>query len=285
MRLALPLLFAVLLASAVQAQSEPRRVILVDGTVVVGTVVDETADPVVVVTASGVEQRIPRAQVRSIEALASGRFTRVDPTRTRLVFSPTGRTLGRAGQVRLGLLSVVIPTATYAVSSRVDLGGAGILVFGGGGGGVLVPGVKVQVVGTPGFNLALGASAAIPFSTDDFFDGSFGLTPYAAGTVGSETASLTIGVTGLIGGSFSSGDFEAADGVILSVGGERQVSNSVKLLGEVLVPIGEGSTGVGVLPGVRFFGDRFSADLFGVIGYAEGEMGGFAPLGSFSYNF
>ena len=98
--------FALLfLAPALHAQTdgELRRVVLIDGTVIVGTVVDESADPVVVVTEAGVEQRVPRAQVELVAPLIEGRFFRIDPTRTRLVLTPTGRTLG-AGRTRVGTL-------------------------------------------------------------------------------------------------------------------------------------------------------------------------------------
>ena len=283
-RLATALLILFFVAPLALAQNAAQRVVLTDGSIVVGVVEDAEADPVVVQTASGVEQRIPRDRVARIEALAGGRFTRTDPTRTRLVFSPTGRTLGRRGQTRLGLLAVIVPNVTYAPSSRVDVGAAGIVTFGGGGGeGVVVPGVKVQAVDAPGVAVALGASAVVPFSPGD--DVAFAVTPYVAATVGDEVRAATLGVTGFFGGNASSGDFDVADGVLLSLGGEVQVANSVKVLGEVLVPIGAGTSGALVLPGVRFFGDRFAADLFGFVGFFEGEVGGFAPLGSFTYNF
>jgi|GEM_PF-5825010 len=283
MRSFLLLLVLAITTTVATAQDATRRVVLTDGTVVVGVVDDEAADPVVVRTPSGVEQRIPRDRVARIEGLASGRFARVDPTRTRLVFSPTGRTLGRRGQTRLGLLSVVIPNVTYAVTPTVDIGGAGVLVFGSGGGGVLVPGIKAQVVRTDGLDVALGGSVVVPLAEGT--DGGIAVTPYLAATFGDAARAATVGVTGFIGGSLSSGEFETADGVLLTVGGEVQVSNSVKLLAEALVPIAEGDSGVLVLPGVRFFGDRFSADVFGVIGSLGGEVAGFAPLGSFTYNF
>ncbi len=277
------LLLLGLLTAAASAQDVPRRVVLTDGRAVVGTVTDETADPVMVTTASGIEQRIPRARIARIESLADGWHVRVDPTRTRLVVSPTGRTLGRRGQTRLGLLSVVIPNVTHAVTSTVDVGGAGVFVFGDGGGGLLVPGIKAQVVRAPGLDVAFGASLAIPLGAG--LDGSVAVTPYLAATVGSQTRAATVGVTGLIGGSYESGDVELAEGVLLSLGGESQVSSSVKLLGEVLVPIGDGDSGVLVVPGVRFFGDRFSADVFGFVAVFDTDTYGFAPLGSFTYNF
>ena len=283
MRSFLLLLVLAIAATAAAAQDATRRVVLTDGSVVVGVVDDEAADPVVVRTRSGVEQRIPRDRVARIEGLASGRFARVDPTRTRLFFSPTGRTLGRRGQTRLGLLSVVIPNVTYAVTPSVDVGGAGVFFFGSDGGGVLVPGVKAQVVRAPGVDLALGASLAVPLGAG--LDGGVAVTPYLAATVGDATRAATVGVTGLIGGSYETGDVEVADGVLVSLGGEVQVSNSVKLLAETVVPIGAGDAGVVIIPGVRFFGDRFSADVFGFVTLGGGDPFGFAPLGSFTYNF
>lgn len=283
---AVSFLALLLAATAAQAQDARRRVVLTDGTVLIGVVADESADPVVVLTDGGIEQRVPRARVARIEALAGGgRFTRIDPTRTRLVFSPTGRTLGRAGQARLGVLSVVVPNATYAVTDRIDVGGAGVFAFGGGGGGILVPGVKVQVAATEGLAVALGASVAFPITADSDINGAFLASPYVAATIGSETRAVTLGVAGVFGGDVSSGNVEATNGVLLSGGGEVQVSNSVKLLGEILVPVGEGASAVIVLPGVRFFGDRFSADLFGFVAGGEGDVAGFAPLASFTYNF
>ena len=122
--------FAALLAvPALQAQTdELRRVVLIDGSVLVGFVEDETADPVVILSESGVEQRVPRAQIATIAPLIDGRFFRVDPTRTRLILTPTGRTLG-AGRTRVGTLLYIIPQATVGLNDRVDLGGTrGVLV-------------------------------------------------------------------------------------------------------------------------------------------------------------
>lgn len=272
-----------LFSTVAHAQEIRQRVLLTDGTVIVGVVADTTADPVVVQTPSGVEQRVPRNRVARIEPLV-GRFTRTDPTRTRLVFSPTGRTLGRRGQTRLGLLSVIVPNVTHAVSSRLDIGTAGLFMFGGDTGGILVPGAKLQVYSSPNHAVAIGTTALIPVGGGEF-DGNLGLTPYLAATIGDASSAVTASVTGFIGRGANTEDLEVAEGVLLSLGGEAQVSNSIKVLGEVLVPIGGDETGAVVLPGVRFFGDRFSADLFGFVAISEGDVTGFAPLGSFSYNF
>ncbi|PAP76411.1 hypothetical protein [Rubrivirga marina] len=271
-------------AQAAQAQSDAlRRVVLADGTVLVGFVADEGADPVVLTTESGVEQRIPRAQVVEIAPLIAGRFFRLDPTRTRLVLSPTGRTLG-GGRTRVGTLLYIVPNATVGLNDRLDLGGTLFFSFGSDYlSAVPVVGAKFGVVDTGSFALAVGGNVGTALGEDT--DGTFVATPYAAVTIGDEIRSLSASVTGLIGASLSAGDIDAADGVLLAVGGEAQLNNGVKILADVGVPIAEGGSGAVVAPGVRFFGDRYSVDLFGVLGVADGEFGGFAPIGNFAFNF
>ncbi len=283
-RLLLLALAALCLASAAHAQSGPdtRRVVLTNGTILVGTVADETADPVVIVTRDGVEQRVPRAQVAEITPLIGGRFFRVDPTRTRLVLSPTGRTLGR-GRTRVGTLVYIVPNATVGVSDRIDLSGTAFIGFGGDDFAfVPVVGGKVGLVDTGTFAAAVGTNVGLAFGGGD--EAAL-ITPYAAMTVGSETRSASASVTGFVGGDLGAGDFETADGVLLSFGGEAQVNNGVKLLVDVLATVGEGDDGVALLPGVRLFGDRYSVDVFGAIGIADGDVIGFAPFANFAFTF
>jgi len=279
----LTLVFALVAPASAQEADSLRRVVLVDGTVLVGKVVDENADPIVILTRDGVEQRVARARVREIVPLIRGKFHRVDPTRTRLAFAPTGRTLGKKGDVRLGTSLYIFPSVTYAVANQVDLTGAGFYVFGDGGVGLLIGGVKGQVLESESADVALGVLMATPVSTTDELSGGVVGMPYVAASLGSEVAAVNLALSGLFGGSLESGDFETADGGVLSVGGEYQVSNSFKLLVESYLPIWQGAGGVGlIVPGIRFFGDRFSVDLYGVIGIDSGSSGAFAPLANFA---
>lgn len=300
---ALCLLGLALAAPLAAAQSdEVRRVILVDGTVIIGTIADESADPLVVLSRDGLERRIPRDRVAEITGLVAGRFSRLDPTRSRLLLTPTARTIG-AGSTRLSLLSYIVPNVAYGVTDRVDISATGFLTFGSGGGGVLpVLGVKGTIVQQPGVSVALGLSGAIQIG-GEFDDNAFVGVPYGVVTVGSEVASVNFAVGGAFGGSLGQDQVELAEGVILSVGGERQLTNSLKFLGEAIVPIGEGTTAAAGLAGLRFFGDRFSIDVYGVVvGYrdeftvidnngnpvstqSDVEIGGFAPFLSATYRF
>jgi hypothetical protein len=271
-------------ASVAEAQSDAlRRVVLTDGSVLVGFVANETADPIVLTTESGVEQRIPRAQVVEIAPLIAGRFFRLDPTRTRLVLSPTGRTLGD-GRTRVGTLLYIVPTATVGLTDRLDLGGTLFFSFGSDFvQAVPVVGAKFGLVDTGSFALAVGANVGT--AVGEGTGGTFVATPYAAATVGDEIRSLSASVTGLLGASIEAADVEAADGVLLALGGELQLNNGVKLLADVGIPIAEGATGAGVAPGVRFFGDRYSVDVFGVVAFGDGDVNGFLPLANFAFNF
>ena len=158
-----PAFLLLLLASTAQAQSasDQRRVVLVDGTTLVGFVEDESADPVVVRMRDGIEQRIPRARVAEIVPLAGGRFARVDPTRTRTILSPTGRTLG-AGAKRVGTFLYVVPSVSAGVTDRVDLSGTAVVAFGGEAFVLPVLGAKVGLVDTGTFAAALGTTVALP---------------------------------------------------------------------------------------------------------------------------
>lgn len=218
------------------------------------------------------------------EAEPPRRFTGVDPTRTRTVLAPTARTLGR-GETRLGTTLYILPTVTHGVADRVDLYGAGIFAFGDGGGGVVLFGAKGALVAEDGLAVAVGSSFVIPFSSDSDVTGSFIGLPYAVATLGSNERAVSLGVTGVFGGSVDSGDFGAGEGALVSLGAETQVSNRLKLLLDAYVPIGAGESSVSVVPGVRFFGSNVSVDLYGAVAFTGGEVGGFAPIANFSYRF
>ncbi len=211
-------------------------------------------------------------------------FTGVDPTRTRTVLAPTARTLGR-GEVRLGTTFYILPTVTYGVAERVDLYGSGIFAFGGGGGGILLFGGKGALIAEPGLGVAVGSTFVVPFSSDSDVNGAFIVLPYGIVTVGDNARAVSLGVTGVFGGDVSTSDFNAGEGVLVSLGGEYQISNRVKLLADAYVPIGAGDSGLSVLPGVRFFGTNVSVDLYGAIAFTNGDVGGFAPIANFSYRF
>ena len=286
MRALLPLLAFLLLASGAYAQDageDLRRVILTDGTVYFGTVEDENADPVVLVTRDGVRREFARSRVQDILPLINGKFYRTDPVRTRFFLAPTARTLG-GGEFR-GDLTYFFPSLTAGVSDRLDFTASGLIgaVSSGGNDEFFfspLVGVKGQIVSQENLQVALGVSTQVQLGAG----GSFSALPYGVVTIGDETQAFTFGVGGAVG-SFN-GEVEVANAVVLGAGAEKQLNNGVKIFGEALTTIGEGDSGLLILPGVRFFGDRFAFDVIGFVATDFSSVVGFAPIGfRASYGF
>lgn len=299
------LLAALALVSATASAQTVQRVILDDGTVVVGEVVDPNADPIVVIGANGIEQRIPRARITEITDLLEGRFTRYDPARTRLFFSPTARSLD-AGDKRFSAY-YLFPSLAFGLSDRVDLSlGSTIplvsneIVFVG-----LNGNLKATVVETDGFAAAIGGSVAVPLSTEAEPPGVAG-TIYAVGTIGNDASAVSLGAYGLYVVDLTDDvDSELADGVAALVGYERQISDRFKFISENYLFLafteeytgfdpntGEGiyepatEVAFGTLTGVRFFGDRLAADIAVALGAADGGFSTIPiPYLGMSYTF
>src|SRR5690606_28362713 len=194
--LLLGVLLFVLPASA-QDRADLRRVVLVNGDVYVGTVADEEADPVVVVTTDGIERQFRREQVALVAPLIRGRFYRTDSVKTRLFFSPTARTLG-GGEFR-GDLAYVFPSVTAGLSARVDLLGSGFVTFGDGALATPLVGLKGQVYDGESAKVALGTSALFTFGGEiDGLNGGFVAVPYGVATLGDETRAVSFGVGGIL---------------------------------------------------------------------------------------
>lgn len=284
----LPLLLALLaLAPVLEAQTgELRRVVLEDGTVLVGFVEDESADPLVLVTEAGIEQRVPLARVAEVTALLDGRFTRYDPARTRLFVSPTARSLG-SGQRRFSAY-YIFPSLAVGLTDRVDvsLGSTIPLVTSDGAGVVLNGNVKAALIESDGFAAAVGGSASVPVATE----GDTGVlgTFYAVATIGGEASAVTVGAYGFYqaGLGFDSG---VGDGTALLLGLERQISDRFKLVSEnyaVLAFADDTEVLFGTLSGVRFFGDRLAADVAVALGAVDGQFSTIPiPYLGLSYTF
>lgn len=265
-----------LLAPTASAQdnADLRRVVLTNGDVLVGTVADESADPVVLTTSAGIEQRIPRDQIEEIGPLLDGRFTRYDPARTRLFVSPTARSLG-AGNRRFSAY-YVFPSVAFGVNERLDVSvGSTIPLIGVGLDGealvVLNGNAKVTLVEGEGFAAAVGGNALVPVSSSEGVPGVGGAV-YGLATFGGDAGAVTLGAFGVYATDFEDGVF--GNGMAILVGLERQVSDQFKVISEnyLLVPFEDQGVGIGTLTGVRFFSDRLAADAAVAFGGADGDF-------------
>lgn len=245
----------------------------------VGRVVAVQGDTVVLESTSGVRIELARGQIVSARPargrMVRGQFWREDPNRTRLFFSPTGRSLAR-GDGYFGVYEVVIPFVAYGVSDRLLLAGGSpfYLAFTGDVTPPVYFGPKFQVVSTPSLAASIGA-LTVWVPDDGADDDVFGIV-YGIGTYGSTDHALTGG----LGWGYVQDDFSSKPVVML--GGETRISRSLKLVTENLFVPGE--DGAILSGGVRFFGERLSADA-GLVGWAGSSAECCFPLVNFVYNF
>jgi hypothetical protein len=250
------------------------RITLVDGTFHEGRITAESPSEIVLETLGGVRITIPRSQIASIEPIAPGarRLTK-DPNQTRLLFSPTARSL-ESGQGYIALYEIFFPFVAVGVGNVATLAG-GLSLLPGVSEQLLYVAPKITAVSSGNTSIAVGGFAATLTGS-----GGYGGIVYGLATHGASDAA----VTGGVGFLFGEGEFVSTP--IILLGGEYQLSNSVKLLSEnYFIP--EVDSGLLVSVGVRFIGDSVSGD-FGLFTSpaALGESGfPFIPWLGFSYAF
>lgn len=139
--------------SAVRAQDVPQqRVVLTDGRVLVGTVVDNGDGTITITDASGVQTVVPADRVRSQAQIAPGAFAQTDPSGSRLFIAPTARVIP-GGQKRLSTFTIM-PSLGFGLGDRADVSVyATIPVADGGFAGV---NGKVILLDAPGTTVAVG---------------------------------------------------------------------------------------------------------------------------------
>ena len=252
-----------------------------DGSVVYGRVVEETPDRLVLVTVTGVRLELPRAQVESVRVSAgravNGAFWAEDPNSTRLFFTSTARPL-KKGNGYISSFMLFLPLVAYGVTDRFTIaGGTPILPDAFGRMWYFAP--KYTVVKRDRSAFALGALGFI-LPADVVDNGSVGIL-YGAGTWGTRDRAITAGAGW--GYVWASGTSEVANDPVIMIGGETRVSRRVKLITENWMFTSGGTNGF-VSGGMRFIGDRLSADL-GVGGFMGADGGCCFPLVNFVYNF
>lgn len=271
----------------VQAQKsddhdEPVRVELNDGSSLIGTVISKDDDHIVFRTTGGVESTIPHEQIRSTEELAGriidGRYVRFDPNRTRLFFAPTARPL-QQGHGYFAAYEVFFPFVSYGATNMLSLaGGMSLIPTAPLGMFYIAPKVTVLQEGTT--DVALGTFVGTVrerFSEDTA--ATFGVL-YGMTTLGSEVRALSVG----LGFAFAEGEVSSSPVVML--GGETQLSNSIKLVSENYILFSEPQEPL-LSGGVRFFGEQLAADFGLFTTPSLLERGGFPffPWLGFAYNF
>lgn len=251
--------------------SDVYELVLKDGSRVYGTVEREDDQEVVFKSHAGATMTARRADIVSMRRvngrIEEGRFLRTDMHRSRLFFAPTGRSLER-GQVSVGVFQFIAPFVQVGVTDRFSIGGGTPLVFG-------FEDFDRPFWVTPKMQVYNGASAQASVGVLHVFgiEGDSAGIGYAVTTFGSSDNAVTAGA-----GIAYAGDEK---GGLFMLGGERRVRQNLKLISENYIT----KSGNGIVSGgIRFIGDRLSADLALAVPVGLGETFAF-PVVNFVYVF
>jgi hypothetical protein len=259
-------------AQAPAGDVQVYELVLKDGSRLFGSIERESDQEVVFRTQSGATITARRQDIVSLKVvkgrLDQGEFVRTDLHRSRLFFAPTGRSLEK-GQVSIGVFEFIAPFVQVGITDDFSIGGGTPLIF-----GIedfdrpfwITP--KLRVFHNEKIQAAVGVLHVF-----DTSEGNSAGIAYGVGTFGSTDNAVTAGV-----GLAYSGD---SRGGIVMLGGERRVHRSIKLITENYLWADGGGI---VSGGVRFMGERLSADLALAVPIGAGDLFAF-PVVNFVYVF
>jgi hypothetical protein len=228
-----------------------QEVRLRDGSQLYGRVTSVADDHIVFRTLAGIDVTIPRADIASLAPVkgevVDREFRPTDANTTRLLFGPTGRSLHRA-EGYVGVYEFMLPFVQVGVTDRISIGAGTPLFFGAGSSHPVWVTPKIQFFSSGKLSMAAGAMHF--FNVDDDTVG----VAYMVMTHGTADSAFTAGG----GYAYARGDEESAGAAVVMLGGERRISRRLKFITENYW--WEGSAGI-ASGGIRFIGDRLSADL------------------------
>jgi hypothetical protein len=249
---------------------------LSDGSTLFGRVVEVQDERIVLETQAGARVELSRPQIRSLRRVSGvvrdGVVWEDDPHGTRLFFAPTGRALA-AGEGYFGVYELFFPFVTFGVTDRLTLAG-GTPIIPDAIGELAYLGPKLLLVDAPRMKLSVGVFAG-------FYDGGTAGIAYGVGTWGDRDNAFTAGA----GWGFTSegGDGSVSDRPLVMLGAESRAGRRTKVLTENYFVFGE--SGALLSGGLRFFGERLSADAGLGLAYGGDDLACCLPLINFVYSF
>jgi hypothetical protein len=253
------------------------KITLTDNSVLIGKILEQSDSLVIFKSTAGLVVELKPELIKETEYLKgeiqNGKYVRYDPSGSRLFFSSTART-PKAGSGYFSVYELLFPFFSISATDFLMISG-GMSIVPGASGQIIFIAPKIRFFNSENFCAAGGILYInIPDDVDDVILG------YGVVTLGTQRAGFTVGY-----GSNISGNSDEDLAGILILGGDVQLSNSVKLISENYIPIGIEDGSLLYSFGIRFFGDNLSADLgfFGVTEETEGWP--FAPWVGFTYNF
>jgi len=236
-------------ALTVPGPDETQELTLRDGSRLYGRVISIEAERVVFRTTGGVEITVDRVEIEAIRAvrgtIVDHEFRLADPNATRLFFGPTARSLPK-GHGYIGVYEIILPFVQVGLTDRLSLGVGTPLLFGDDIDRPYWISPKAQVLDRPRAKAAVGL-IHISAGGDDQVGIAYGVT-----TFGRDDAAVTVGA----GYAYQAGG--KGGGAVITVAGEQRVHRRLKLITENY--FWEGGSGL-ASGGVRFIGDRLSADV------------------------
>jgi hypothetical protein len=269
--------------ATVVASDTLQEIRLADGSTFFGRVTEVAGERITVETTAGVRVELQRGQIRSLRPVRGrvqgGEVWLDDPHATRLFFAPTGRPLD-AGEGYFGVFELFLPFVSYGITNQITIAG-GTPILPGAIGRIFYLAPKVTVVKTPRTQLAGGVLAFFATGLDEDIDlGTAGLL-YGVGTFGSRDGAVTVGAA--LPFYAAEGDSDIGSDPLVMLGGEARIGRRVKLISENYFVLGE--SGGLVSAGLRFFGERLSADAGLGLGVGDGDSSCCVPLVNFVYSF
>jgi hypothetical protein len=249
---------------------------LKDGSVLIGSITVSDEDTITLKMTSGSLIRVDRDQIVEISYITA-KSPMTDPNSSRLFFAPTGRTM-KQGDGYFSVAEIFFPMVGYGVTDYISIaGGISLVPFA--EGQLYYFNLKVRPVHVKDFDLSTGVFYTSVTADDQGGAGAL----YLMGTYGNDKNAATFG-----GGYAFSTENGVSDYPVLIVGGELQMSKSLKLISENWIVTGKNGT-VTMSLGVRFFGRHVAGDfalIYNVDVAGESSSGWpFIPWLGISYNF
>jgi hypothetical protein len=249
------------------------ELVLRDGTRAYGRVQSVDRGLVTFITTAGAAIEVQAAEIVSVHPangrVVAGEFRRADPNPTRLFFGPTGRSLTQ-GAGYVGVYEILLPFVQVGLTDRISFGAGTPLIFGDGSAHPFWITPKVQVFASESVQASVGVMHFLNVG-----DGNFGIA-YVVGTRGTADSAVTGGVGYAYDRSYDNKNGAA----VVMIGAEHRLTRGIKILTENYIFNGGGI----VTGGVRWLGERFSADLALVVPTDGGTTFAF-PLVNVVYSF
>ena len=222
------------------------------GTSLIGSFVRWNGDDISLMTDFG-EQRIKLEMIDELTLLelkhfVDGEYRQPDPNYTRLLFSPTGRSL-KAGKGYFADYMVFFPGVAYGMTDKFTIGG-GIFPFTTGDFfmGWFTP--KIGIVETEEYAIAVGLLSILISGNNDSFNAGI---IYGVGTWGNPDKAITVGV------GYGYAESEIADKPMVMIGYEKRIGKRTKFISENWIFPGVDDPLFSI--GLRWFGEKLAADF------------------------